>query len=71
MYSLLKMQAEATWDSGLSVCAKAGLRIWLITPTTDVDVGEVNPRSPMVFEKGRDGSATREEFFRQYRKMRI
>jgi hypothetical protein len=56
MYDLLKQQARNTWGSGLVVVAKAGLRIWLIGPSQDVDLGEVDPRSPFNIEQLPDGT---------------
>lgn len=62
MYSLLKRQAEATWMSGMTVAAKAGDRIWIITPTRDVDLGELDPRQPMNIIQNADGTVDVEFF---------
>jgi len=56
MYALLKQQAQATWGTGATVVAKAGLRLWLIAPEQDIDLGEVDPRSPFKIEQT-DGGA--------------
>ena len=51
IYSLLKDRARATWTSSAMVVARAGLRMWLITPDADIDMGEVAPGSPFVVEQ--------------------
>ena len=58
IFTLLKRQAEATWASDATVIAKAGRRLWLITPTQELDLGEVDERAPMSILKARDGSAS-------------
>jgi hypothetical protein len=57
MYSLLKGQAREKWGSPMMVLAKAGLRMWLITPKEDIDLGLVDPRSPLDVQQRPDGSA--------------
>jgi hypothetical protein len=56
MYALLKQQARATWGTGATVVAKAGLRLWLIAPEQDIDLGEVDPRSPFKIEQTDGGT---------------
>jgi len=51
IYSLLKARARETWGTGSVVLAKAGLRLWLITPNADMDLGEVETRSPVLVEQ--------------------
>jgi hypothetical protein len=51
MYSLLKKQATISWGAGMIVVAKAGRRLWLITPSEDLDLGEVHERSPFLIEQ--------------------
>ena len=58
VFSMLKQQATATWRSPLNVMATAWARLWLITPTTEIDMGEVHPRAPFEILKYPDGSAT-------------
>ena len=55
IYAHLKGKARATWSSGLRVIAKAGKRIWVIAPDQDVDVGEVDDRTPFQIQDGPDG----------------
>lgn len=57
IYSLLKRQAAITWRSNMTVMAKAGSRMWLITPTKEIDIGEVHDRAPMSIEKSGAGDA--------------
>ena len=57
MYGLLKRQAQVTWASDIVVAAKAGLRIWIITPAKDIDLGPVDPRSSFHIDKFGDGTA--------------
>ena len=56
MYSGLKAWARDVWGHGGMVLAMAGRRIWIITPRQDVDIGEVDPRSPFSVEEQADGS---------------
>jgi hypothetical protein len=58
IFSLLKQQARATWGSEMHVVAKAGQRLWVITPVEEIDLGEVHERSPVQILQFRDGSAT-------------
>jgi hypothetical protein len=39
----------------MSVVAKAGLRLWLIAPDEDIDLGDVDPRSPFRIEQAKEG----------------
>jgi hypothetical protein len=56
--SHLRRIAAATWSQDLQVAAMVNGRVWLITPKGEVEVGEVDPRSPFIVEKRSDGSAT-------------
>lgn len=56
IYSLLKGRAQATWNSSALVVARAGLRMWLIAPAEDIDLGEVVPGSPLVIEQAASGA---------------
>jgi hypothetical protein len=56
MFSLLKQQATATWDQPMIVIAQAGRRTWLITPTLEIDLGDVN--AGLRVRKSADGSAS-------------
>jgi len=56
VFSLLKEQARTRWDTPLWVIAKAGRRVWFISPIAEYDLGEVDPRSPLQVEKLPDGS---------------
>lgn len=51
IYSLLKTRARETWGSGSVVVAKAGLRLWLIAPNADMDLGEVEDGSPILVDQ--------------------
>jgi hypothetical protein len=55
IYGLLKQQARANWNSPVTVVAKAGLRLWLITPDEDVDLGEADPRSTYAIDRSQPG----------------
>lgn len=57
IFSLLKEQARNTWASTMTVAAKAALRVWIITPSTEIDLGEIDERAPIEIVKCRDGSA--------------
>lgn len=58
MFSILKQQAAATWMTKHHVYAKAGPRMWLITPIAEIDLGLVDDRSPMDVRMFPDGRAT-------------
>jgi hypothetical protein len=58
MYGLLKSQAKAGWASGKQVLAYAGRQMWLITPTQDIPMGEVDERTPYTITRRSDGTAT-------------
>jgi len=55
VYSLLKRYAAESWGSQAKVLARAGHRLWLITPKEDVDLGEVPPGSTYSYAEGPDG----------------
>jgi hypothetical protein len=57
MFSLLKQQARATWMTKATVLVKAGKRVWIITPTTEISLGEIDERSPYHIFQNPDGTA--------------
>lgn len=56
VHSLLKQRAAATWNDTVTIFAKAGPRVWAIAPNGDADLGALDPRSPYVIRKRRDGT---------------
>lgn len=59
-YGWLKDVAASSWRSGGSVVAKAYNRLWLIGPNGDLDLGNVDQRSPVKMEQRLDGTYTAE-----------
>ena len=57
IYSLLKDQAARTWASHFAVIAKAGIRLWLVTPKSDIDLGEIDDYMPYQVFKSADYTA--------------
>jgi hypothetical protein len=55
IYSLLKRYATQGWGTPMKALARAGDRLWLITPREDVDLGEVPPGSTYSHVTGPDG----------------
>ena len=55
IYAALKGRAADTWGTGKLVLAVAGRRTWVITPTEDVDLGEIDPRSGLRVLEGAGG----------------
>ena len=55
MRSRLRQQAAGVWGKG-TVVAKAGHRMWVIAPTHEIDLGEIDPRSPINIEQYADGT---------------
>lgn len=55
VYSQLKQWAAAGWEEGRQIVAMAGRRLWVITPTTEIDVGEIDPRAPFLVEELHNG----------------
>jgi len=53
--SLLRVRARASWGSGATVMAKVGRRLWVITPDSEVDLGEIDPRAPFKIDREPDG----------------
>ena len=51
----LRDQAQARWGTGFAIVAKAGARTWMIGPKGDVDLGDLDDRSPLQIEQGPDG----------------
>ena len=57
MHALLRERARTRWGGLLAVVARAGLRTWLINGDGDTDLGEVDPRSEVRFERLPGGPA--------------
>ena len=55
VYSALKRLARSAWGSGRTVIAVSGDRTWVIAPGEDVDVGELDERTPFSVEEQQDG----------------
>lgn len=56
IYSALKRYARQCWATGRMVIAVAHRRTWVIAPNADVDLGEVDERSPFSVEERLDGT---------------
>ena len=54
-YSLLKRYATEGWGTARKALARAGDRVWLITPKEDVDLGELAPGATYSHAVGPDG----------------
>jgi hypothetical protein len=55
VYGFLKRYVRQAWGSSLHVYARAGPRLWLITPKEDVDLGHVETGAPLSISEGADG----------------
>jgi hypothetical protein len=55
VYSLLKRYATDGWGTARKALARAGDRLWLITPREDVDLGELAPGATYSHAIGPDG----------------
>jgi hypothetical protein len=55
IYAALKRYATTNWDSGRIVLAVAGRRTWLVAPSEDVDLGELDPQASLRVETDPDG----------------
>ena len=55
MYAALKAYAADSWGAGRIVLAVAGRQTWLITPTSEVDLGEVEPGADLKITEGPGG----------------
>jgi len=55
VYSLLKRYATDGWGTARKALARAGDRVWLITPREDVDLGELAPGATYSHAIGPDG----------------
>ncbi len=55
-YSTLKMWSEGAFGQGRQVVAAAGRRLWIIAPNLDLDLGDVDPNSPVAVEELPDGT---------------
>lgn len=47
MYAALKAYAAQTWGTGKLVLAVTGRRTWVIAPSEDIDLGEIDPASAL------------------------
>jgi hypothetical protein len=56
IYAALKGYAADSWGSGRIVLAVAGRRVWVITPTSDLDIGELDPHSELKVTERPDGT---------------
>ncbi len=56
MHAALRGYVAQTWGTGKLVIAVAGRQTWVITPKSDVDLGEVDPRSALRVVEQADGS---------------
>jgi hypothetical protein len=57
VFSYLKQRAAQTWNSEVTVMAKAARRVWMITPTKAIDLGEIDGDAPLDITKFPDGDA--------------
>ena len=55
MHAALRARAAATWRTGKLVLAAAGRRTWVITPKSDIDLGEIDPASTLRVEEDASG----------------
>jgi hypothetical protein len=55
-YIALKRWSAGAFGQGRQVMAAAGHRLWVIAPNLDLDLGEVDPKSPVVVEEMPDGT---------------
>jgi hypothetical protein len=58
MHAELRAYAAKTWRTGKLVLAVAGRRTWVITPKSDVDLGEIDPASSLRVVEAADGAVT-------------
>jgi hypothetical protein len=58
MYAALKTYAQSTWGTGRIVLAVAGWRTWLIAPTAEIDLGDVDPAAGLMVVEGPDGAVS-------------
>ena len=58
VFSGLKALATRHWRTERQVVVALGRRLWLITPSEEIDLGEVDARSPYTVEMRQDGTAT-------------
>ena len=58
MHGALRARAAATWRTGRLVLAVAGRRTWVVTPTADIDLGEIDPASSLRVEEDASGEVT-------------
>ena len=57
IHAYLKDIASRDWMGPLTVFARAGAHIWIITPTQEIDLGEMPTDAPLNVVKAKDGSA--------------
>jgi hypothetical protein len=58
MHAELRAYAAKTWRTGKLVLAVAGRQTWVVTPKSDIDLGELDPRSTLKVVEGADGGVT-------------
>lgn len=56
MYGLLKRMAANAQDDDRQVIAMAGRQVWIITPSQDVALGDVDPGSSYIVEEAPGGA---------------
>jgi hypothetical protein len=58
IYSFLKRQTRSTRIAPVTVLARAGLRLWLLTPSVDIDLGDVAPNAVLQIDNTESGEMT-------------
>ncbi len=58
IYSFLKRQTRSQLIAPITVLARSGPRLWLLTATTDLDLGEVSADSVLQVVTADDGTVT-------------
>jgi hypothetical protein len=56
IYGALKRWAPAAWAQGKMITVLAGDRMWVLTPTREVDLGVVDPEARLAIAEWPDGS---------------
>jgi len=58
IYSQLKRWSQEGWRNGRTVLAMVNRQMWFLAPDRDMDLGEVDARSPFFYEQSADGRIT-------------
>jgi hypothetical protein len=58
VHGQLRRWAADHWFKGRTIWAQAGQRMWLITPSRDIDIGETDERCPTAYQEAPDGTIT-------------